>query len=410
MKNYKTDLKKILPPFLPRIQFVTLLSMLFIAQHTRADADDTFNVTAGVSVQHDDNLFRKSSNLAKADDITVATLGLKIDKRYSLQRFELEASLVDNRYRTFDYNDFTALNYAAAWHWSLTPYLHGNLSSERIEALNSFSDNPESGTRNLRVDQNQRFDGVLEVSGSWRVLGGITQTKRSNSELSNPEGDIRLNSAEGGLRYDFRSGSSLSYIWRSGRGDYFNRVQPIEAARLDNHFDQRENEVRLVWPITAKTTVDARAAYLARTHAHFSERDFAGIVGNLNVNWAITDKTSLTAGYSHELSSYQTTAATSYTSSYVSTDRLTFSPLWKISEKTALRARLNYAHQRYLGATDNTLSNRVDTLRTSMIGLEWKPLSTLSLGASLQNEKRTSNQPGLDYKDTIAGVTAQLSF
>ena len=398
------------PSFLARIQLAALLPMLLIAQHARADAEDTFNVTAGVSVQHDDNLFRQSSNRAKSDVITVSTLGLKMDKRYSLQRFELEASLVDNRYKTYDYNDFTALNYAAAWRWSLTPYLHGNLSSERIEALNSFSDNPESGTRNLRVDQNQRFDGVLEVGGSWRVLGGVTQTKRANSELSNPEGDIRLNSAEGGLRYDFRSGSSLSYIVRSGRGDYFNRAQPIDATLLDNRFDQLENEVHLIWPVTAKTTVDARAAYLSRTHAHFSERDYAGVVGNLNVNWAITDKTSLTAGFGHELSSYQTTASTSYTSSYIRTDRLTFSPLWKISEKTALRARLNYAHQRYLGATDSTLSNRVDTLRTSMIGLEWKPLRALSLGASLQNEKRMSNQPGLDYTDTIAGVTGQFAF
>jgi len=394
------NVKKTSTPLLSGIGLLAILPTLLVSPHARADAEDPLNLIAGVSVVHDDNLFRKPSGSEKSDVITVSTVGLKYYKPYSLQRFELEADLQDHRYNTFDYNNFTALNYAAAWRWSLTPYLHGNLTSDRKESLNSFSDSPDSGTRNLRTDENQRFDGVLDVSGSWRILGGVAQSTRTN-QASTPELGTRLNTAEGGLRYDFPSGSSFSYIARKGQGKYFNQSQSISSTFSDNRFDQIENEVRMIWPITAKTTIDARAAHISRTHDHASELDYAGNVGNINVNWAVTEKTSLNASLGRELSSYQ-----SENSNVVSTDRFSIGPLWQITEKTALRGRYDYAQRDYRGS----VSDRVDHLRTAMIALEWKALRTLTVSASLQDERRNSNVPGQDFKSMQAGIAAQLAF
>ena len=400
-----------------------LLTLLLVAPLVRADADDTVNVTAGATVQHNDNLFLlpSSANPAlvlgkstKADDIAISSLALKLSKPYSLQRFELEASLVDYRYRTFDYLNFTAFNYAAAWRWSLTPYLHGNLTSDRKQALNSFADYTGYGTRNLRTDENTRLDGIFEMSGSWRLLGGLAQSTRTNSQLFVQEGDTRLNTAEGGVRYDFRSGSSLSYIARNSRGEYFNRPQPLPFPTLaDNRFDQRENEVRLLWQVTGKTFVDARVAYLSRNHDHFGARDYAGNVGNLNFVWNVTSKSTLTAGAARELSSYQFSAGNplSGATSYISTDRLTLGALWQISAKTALRGRYDHAQRDYRGAiAASPLNDRLDTLRSAMVSLEWQPLRTLLLSTSLQNDQRAANQAGLDYQSTVAGVSAQVSF
>ncbi len=394
--NCTNYLPKMLPPYLIRIGLAALLTSLLVVHYARADAGDTFNVIAGVAVQHDDNIFRTSSN-THADNTTRSTLGLKIDKRYSLQRFELGASLVNYHYSTFDELNVTARNHAAAWRWSLTPYLHGNLTSSRKETPNN-SDSAGNVTRNLSTDENQRFDGVLEVSGSWRVLGGVAQSTRTNNSQFSPEEDVleeddnRLNTAEAGLRYDFRSGSALSYIARNGRGKYLN--QPG-----DNRFDQRENEIRLIWPVTGKATVDVRAAHVERTRTNSGNDDYAGTVGNFNVNWKITDKTSLTAGLGRELSSNLAT-----TSSHIRSDRFTLSPLWQISEKTALRGRYDHSRRDYRGA------DRVDTVRGATIALDWQPLRTLTLSASLQNDRRASNQPGLDYDRTIAGISALVLF
>lgn len=381
----------------------------------QADADDTINLTAGATVQHDSNLFRLSSGVdpqsvlgksSKSDQLSVTSVGLKVNKPYSGQRFELEATLLDYRYRTFDYLSFTARNYAAAWRWSATPYLHGNLTSTRTEALNSFTDYTGYTTRNVRTDERHRLDGVFEIDGAWRLVGGLAEYNRTNSQLFTQEGDNRVNTAELGLRREFRSGSALTYTTKSGRGEYMNRPQPIVAGVFDNRFDDRENEVRLFWALTGKATLDARAAHFERTHAHFSQRDYGGNVGNLNLNWEITAKTRLTASLAREMSSYQTA-----TSSYSVADRFAFAPYWQFGTKTTLRARYDYARLDYRGALiASPLGERSDTLRSAMIGLEWQPLRTLSLSASLQNDQRTSSQPGLDYDAKIANVSAQVSF
>lgn len=403
------------PIHLARIALAFLFLWLLVMQRAKADAFDTFNLSAGISAQHDNNLFRLAPGAdpntvlgksTKADDITVASLDLNLSKRYSLQYFALEASVQENRYRTFDYLNYTAFNYAASWQWSLTPYLYGTLSSDRREALNSFGYYTDYQVRNLRTDQIQHLEGVLEVGNAWRILGGVLQATRTNSETFNEEDENRLDSAEGGLRYDFSSGSSLGYVARRGRGVFFNRSQPIYSSQLDNRFDQSESEIRLIWPVTWKTTIDARAAHLDRRHAHFSDRDYAGNVGHLRVNWQITDKTSMLAGIGRELSSYQSSS-----SSYIRTDRFTLSPSWQIGTKTKLRGRYDYARRSFHGAIEATPSNgRIDTQRLALVALDWQPLYSLVLSALVRYDTRSSNQPENDYSSTMAGVSAQLQF
>jgi len=107
------------------------------------------------------------------------------------------------------------------------------------------------------------------------------------------------------------------------------------------------------------------------------------------------------ASLGRELSSYQ-----SENSNVVSTDRFSIGPLWQITEKTALRGRYDYAQRDYRGS----VSDRVDHLRTAMIALEWKALRTLTVSASLQDERRNSNVPGQDFKSMQAGIAAQMAF
>lgn len=385
---------------------LAIAPLLLSAADAMADADDTLNLTAAATRQHDDNLFRLPSNASpKSENITVTSLALKVSKPYSLQRFELEASLIDYRYQNFSYLSFSATPYRAAWLWSVTPYLHGNLSMDHNEALNSFTDSTNRTIRNLNTRDNTRFDAVADLSGSWHVLGGVSQYTTRNSETVLGEGDNRVNRAETGLRHTFSSGSTLSYIARVGRGDYFNRL-PLSAAPA--RFDESENEIRLLWALTGKTRIDARLAYLERTHDNKAgfDFDYAGVVGNLNANWNITGKSFMTATLARELASYQTINSTN-----TSTDRFTLSPYWQFNAKTALRGRYDYAQRDYQG-TPWVLpaSNRSDTLRTATIALDWQPLRSLTISSSLQKEQRTSNLPGLDYESTTVGVTAQLTL
>ena len=381
----------------------------------RAAEGDTLTLAVGVAYQHDDNLFRLADDAdtgvllgrsTRADDITTTTVGITVDKSYSLQRFVVDANLVETRHRNFDYLDFTARNYGAAWYWSVTPSLHGKLASERTESLNNFIDYSGYDTRNLRTDERHSFDAEYELSGGWRLLGGVAQTTRTNSKLFSQEDDNRLRTVETGVRYDFRSGTQLSLITRHGRGDYFNQDEPIVATLKDKRFEQRENTLRLNWLLSEKTTLDMRVAHLERTHANFDDRDFAGQLGSIGLNWQPTAKTALLTSLGRELSSYQ-----SQTSSSIRTDRLTLVPTWQMTAKTTLRGRLSYARRHFLGSVvDSPLNGRFDTQRSALIAIDWRPLSALALSATLQNERRSSSQAGNDYDSTMAGVSAQYAF
>jgi len=394
---------------------VALLAIPAMVPVARADADDTLTIVTGYSVRHEDNLFRLSNGTdpqttvgksTKSDTIGTSTLGLRLNKSYSLQRVEFEASLVNYDYRNFDYLDFTARNYAAAWRWQLTPAFQGNLSSTRTETLNSFSDYTEYGIRNIRTDEIHRFDGVLELDGAWRLLGGVAQTVRTNSETFLEEADTRLNSVEAGVRRDFVSGSSVSLIARRGRGEYFNRPNLSSVYQLDNAFEQREQEIGINWPVTAKTTLQGRLAHLEREHEHFSARDYSGPVGSFTFAWRPSEKTALSSTFARELAPYQ-----SDSSSYASTDRVSLNSLWRITGKTSVRGTYGVSHRDYRGAiTESSLNDRNDTLRNLKFGLEWQPYRSVVLGASLEKEERNSNQSDYDYKNSTGTVSAQFSF
>ncbi|SEK25946.1 XrtB/PEP-CTERM-associated polysaccharide biosynthesis outer membrane protein EpsL [Nitrosovibrio tenuis] len=402
--------------------------LLLIAQHAAADSKDTFNVTVGTNVLYDNNVFRISSSIdptllvgkpVRSDLIITSSATVSLTKLYGLQRFEATGNFVDNRYNNFDFLNFFAKNYTAAWNWSITPYFHGNLSTSHREALNNFANLTgfiNSSNRNLRTDDNYRFDGVFEINRSWHIIGAVSRTKLTNSLLTVQDFDNTVLSFEGGMRYSLPSGSSLTYKFRNGLGDFYKRPEPIATLLFDTRFNDTEHDVQLVWPVTSKTSIDARAGHVERKHAHFSQRDFSGFVGNFNFNWAVTSKTRLTASWARDLSNFQTASNFQlsqfqlFSSSYVAINRFSLAPSWQISPKLALRLRYDYMIRDHLGAVIPLPENRHDSQHTGLIELDWQPTRTIFLSASLRRDHRASNLRGFDYDNAAASVAARLNF
>ncbi len=411
------------------LAIAAFVSLMLIAQYASADAGDTFNVTVGSTLTYDSNLFRRSDLLSpihasdgkptRSDQIIMSSATLNLNKFYSLQRFEASGSLVDNRYQNFDFLNFLAKNGSAAWHWYLTPYLYGRVSGSHSEALNNFAALTgfiNSTNRNLRTTDNLRFEGTFEVDRAWHILGGINYTLAKNSLINVQDFNTKVLSLEGGIRYALPSNSSLTYRIRSGQGEFVNRQEPIVSALFDTRFNELENDIRLIWPVTGKASIDARVGYLDRKHAHFAQRNFAGFVGNFNFNWAITSKTRVTASWAHDLSNSQTASAFSlvgfapFSSSYAIGNRFFLEPVWQITEKTALRLRYDYNTRDFLGAVSSVPDNRHDSQHTGLIELDWRPVRAIFLSASLRKDHRVSNLKGYDFDAVAASVTARLNF
>lgn len=378
---------------------VALLGL--VSLQIQADELDTLQLKAGVGVQRDSNVFRLSDSVDaqvvvgrpdRSDTITVTTVGVKLDKPYSLQRFELDINADHSSYKNFTSLDFTSLNYAAAWRWSVTPALHGNLTTDRREYVDNTADVQNAGQVNRRTNRSTAFDAEYEIDGPWRLVGGVFERKSSNSQRFTFEGDSKVQGIEGGVRYVYASGTSLAYRFKQGSGEYPDRST---SSLFASNFKDREHEFKLDWPITGKTTIQSQLSYFNRAHEGLSARDFSGVVGQIVANWQATGKTKVVAGVARELGSYQTTSA-----SYYQGYRLFVAPTWKPTIKTSVQLRYDHGVRDYRGALPGGFAptNRRDTTNFGSLAFEWQPVRTITLTAAVLRDVRKSNEPGFDYK------------
>lgn len=430
------------------LRFAVLILLLLAVQQVAAQQTmsqqaaaqpgffNPFRVVLDSNLQFDSNVFRLSPSIdpvprigssTLSDRIIVSSATLKFDKSYSLQRIEGNVSVVDNRYINFNFLDFTALNYGGAWHWNISPRLHGNITGNHNEGLNNFANMTgftNSTSKVLRITDVVRLDGVYELDGAWRVIGGLIHNSFKNNREFLQDTGQKIQSAEGGIRYDLPSGSSLAYKFRGGWGEFTGGLRPDGDTLYDNKFTEKEHQVHLIWPVSGKTSINARAGHLQRNHEHFSQRDFSGFVGNFNFNWAMTGKTKLTASWDRTLGNFQTAANSStsdlvsleygpFASSYIATDRFSFGPVWQIDDKVALRMRYDYSMMEFLGGATTiatSLDQRNDRMHSGMISLDWQPHKVFSLSAMLNHDRRTSNLAGFDFHRSAASVTARITF
>lgn len=393
--------------------FLLSLSVFLLSPSAHADQNDPFNFIAGVSMQHDDNIFLLPSGYSlpptveRSDNITSAYGGLKLDKLYSMQRFKADYTVTAYRYQNNSNLDFIAQRYDLAWLWNLTPYLNGILSAERQESLNNLQDNRNfalTNIQNIRTTQNQHFEADFSPHGIWHLLGGVTHSSLNNSQIFSEEDNFSMNSLDAGVKYDFRSGSAVTLMGHERRGTYDNR--PLNPAALfDTRFNESEAEAKLSWLISGKSQVNVRAAYVSRSNDNFSQRDYSGMVGNVDYRWLPGGKLSVTLYASSNLSSYQ-----ALDSSYVRNNALSITPAYSLTDKVTLRAAASISEQSFLGEGVIPSSNRVDKAKSASIGVDWTPWRSLTVGGNLVRSTRSSNIPGLDFTDTTAGVNANLLF
>ena len=414
LNNQKlTDFRK--SPQAASLMFFLLgISAFLLTLSVHADENDPLNFIAGVSMQHDNNLFllpsgyALPSNVERADNITTAYGGLKLDKPYEMQRFKADYTLTAYKYQNNSNLDFIAQKYDAVWLWNLTPYLNGTLSAERQESVNNLQDYRNFSlvnVQNITTTDKQHFEADYSPHGIWHLLGGITRSSLSNSRAALSEEDsFTMDTLDAGVKYDFRSGSAVTLMGHESRGTYDNRIINT-AALFDTRFDESEVETKLSWLISGKSQLSARAAYVSRTHENFSQRDYSGLAGNLNYRWTPSGKLRVTLSVTSDLSSYQTDY-----SSYTRNNTVSISPAYALTDKINLRASASISERTFLGDVGAPSLERVDKSKSASLGVDWMPWRSVTVGGNLMRSTRSSNLPGLDFTDTTAGVNANILF
>lgn len=394
----------------------TCICVSLLPGQAAANPDDPYKFIAGVSSTYDSNLFRLPDGVAtpvagkpsRSETMYATYAGVRVDKPYSLQRLQLEVTGTRYEYQTFDYLNFTAFDYRAAWQWSLTPDLTGSISADRKQALVSYADFINPSQRNVQTVENRRAALDWRASGGWHLLGAATEMKLRNSTSFLAVGDFTQDSAEAGVQYVAASNSALAIVQREGRGEYRNR--PLDVFnQLDTHYKQSETELQGRWLLTGKSTVDGRVAWLKRTHDNFPERDFSGPVGQLRYLWTPTAKLQFTALAGRDLYSYQENNP-AYPSSYFVNKYASLTPAWQLTEKTSLRLRLEAGKRQFEGATVPAVVMREDRFKLAQFGVTWNLSRSLEVIGTLSHERRNSNIETLTYRDNTALLSLALKF
>jgi Uncharacterized protein conserved in bacteria (DUF2320). len=379
------------------------IAALFMAPAVMAQAEpaNAFQLRAGVGVEHDTNVLRQPT--AVSDTIVNASVGLKFDRRYSLQRLRADIEASTYRYQDQSSLNYSTLNYSAGWDWSITPRLHGVISADRKQFRETTAD-VLSGINRVgrRTERNELAEGIYELGAAWRVLAGVSHTSAKSTEPNTFDASPTVRSAHVGVGYELGSGTSLTARLRRGDGHYTD--PSVGAATGDFH----ENEAALLlkWPVTAKTAVEARLGHLDRTHDSAPQRDFSGFVGDATVNWEITGKTRLLASVARDLS-----ATGLATGGHVRSNRAWVQPVWKPTVHTAVNLRYEHISRTWSDVPAGSLDQgRHETIRNALIGFDWEPRPSLLVSTSIRSERLKSNLFFSGYRATIYGIAAKVYF
>jgi exopolysaccharide biosynthesis operon protein EpsL len=399
------------------VALACLLALTGISANALAQSATTssgpLTLLASYTIETDSNLFRQSSDnpaplpqgrTSGAEQIGVASLGLNFKTVQGLQQFDANVGLADTKYQNFDYLNYTATNYDAAWRWSVTPQWTGNLTTSRKETLNSFADVTNLTQRNIRLNTATTLDTLYQIEGPWYVLAGLTLNKETNDQALTGFSDYSSNTTDGGVQYRFASGSTIALSERFTSGTYLNRAVP-NASLLDDSYRQQDTDLRLHWVLGA-SAADFFVTAVNRTHPNYGSRDFSGTDAGASINWALSGKSALSAGYQHTVSAWETADT-----NYQEADTVTLGPVWQIEARTALRLQGRWSAVSYKG-TPSAIpeSTRKDNTQDMTLSLVWQPTPQWNLVGAIQKASRSSNAALQDYTDNIVSISAQFVF
>jgi exopolysaccharide biosynthesis operon protein EpsL len=363
-----------------------------VVGQAHAQIHETLNLRAGVSVLNNNNFFRTSTS-AVSERVTSQSIGVNVAIPYSLQRFELDASLVGNQHQTNSNFDFTAQNYNAAWRWSLTPRFQGSLTSARSETLNATTDSVDPNQRNRSTVQNSGLSAAYDLGGPWQLTGGVSTTSTTNERAVLGQSDNRSSGVNAGVRYVPSTGNSIDYSLQEARGS------------STNDYKSTAHAFSAVWILSGNTTVNGRIVHSQQKFNITPQYDFSGTGGAFSLLWRLTGKTTLTASWQRDLASYQTAGTT-----HTKTDAVTLSPSWQISPKSSVRLQYRNATRDDQGNPTGTPSNRQDSIKDLSATYSWLPRPSATLAATISDTTNSSGVAAANYNVQQLTLSAQFAF
>jgi exopolysaccharide biosynthesis operon protein EpsL len=373
---------------------------------------DRLELFASENVTYDSNVFRTSSKLDptlvtgspyRDDTVSTTSLGFLLTVPVSLQRFEAGYTWYTSRY-----NRFTDLNHdghiaRAAWLWSITPRLTGDLGYQEQSTLASFA-NIQGRRPDLLTARMAYANGAWMATPSWRVHSTLTAGKTEHQDPTRAAlSDIETGSVEVGLSYVSPQENRIGVAARTERGrspqDFI-----VLGAPFNNAYHQDSIGVQGRWVVTGLSRFDGRVDYTRRKYDQLPQRNYSGPTGRATYTYTPTGKITIAATAQRDVAPLEDISA-----SFVLVTGATIRPDWAITDKINIRGELAYNVWDYRGDPNLGLSF-THRVRTGGLSVMYRPTTHISLVGGVTREVRTSTLLYGDYEVNTASIEARVGF
>ncbi len=397
-----------------RIRAACILSVLCAAPLPAAALlQDRVEVFAAENVTYDDNLFRLSKDVdpkaaigsdKKSDTVSTTSVGVNLDLPYSLQRFQANLTWFANRYSRFDQLNFNGHAGRAAWLWSVTPELTGDLGYTDTETLSNFATKPGPTARVKDILRTKQgfADGVWFPVASWRLHAGAAAVEQRHSDPAEQFNDIDTATGVGGVSYVTAADDRLGLEARVERGR--TPHEELRGTPLDLAYHQDGVGIVGHWVATGNSTLDARVDWVRRDYDQRSSRAWSGPTFRVAHTWTPTGKLTVASSLYRDIGP----VADVQSGSFVLVKGVAVKPSWAATDKITVAGDAEYNIWEYRG--DVLLGDYTHRVRTLGVNMSYRATRRIVLQAGYIYEMRTSTAALSDYKDSVVNVSARVGF
>lgn len=389
------------------IRVFALIAVLGILLPVAAPAGegDFFRPLVSAAYYHDSNIFRfarddevpatiageGTGNRIQSVNYYLLGAGFLVDWQQSRQRIQARALASRARFSRYDaILDYDGYDLNARWDWQLGNRWRGQLGTERTKTLGSY-DNVGVG-KNTRTQSRYNFSAVHDFHTDWQAEVGYN--RYASKYASQSSRDVDVDTFSLGV---YRLGATMQRMGLELR--YSDVQRPNKLGALSDATEWGLFAVA-TWQPSGKTRLRGRLGYINRDFKTSAARDFSGLEGRVEAEWAPTGKSLVNAAAYRELNE----SDLGTTNNYVEVSGLDLTGQWLILPKTRVGPFLQLENRSYDGTSvdDDYLSFG---LRAS-----YQPWPGGDIALSVQRSTRDSSIPDRDFRANVISLTAAMAF
>jgi exopolysaccharide biosynthesis operon protein EpsL len=372
------------------IKRLLAISIISISAPAYADLSNTFSPYVAAGYGYNSNMFLLQNDQAALTNLGTTSMsesfqsyaaGVNMKWQLGRQLISGRAEVNKTNFNTYKTMDYDGHDLALKWDWLVDGILQGDVGASEKLMLAPFL-YTKKPLANLLTTRKVFANGNVKLNNRWQIKLGAEKTQNINSDTTQQNNDIDIDTYKTGFRYTTPKGSKLDFNSSVSNGNHTNQPTP------QNSYTQYDNGIGFDWVATGKTKVTGEINYTQRDYPNTQQQNYSGITGRVAADWLVTGKTTLNFALYREINTYITN-----TSSYSVTQGISAQAAWLATAKITVNLTAKHDQIDFLNTP-----HRLDELTTAGLGMTYSVLRNTKLDILTERGIRDSSIDGNSYR------------